>query len=153
MAKKEEQYFSRADLVARAFAPAYSDDSVFNGHPQSRGVYDAEDVSVLYPIDPRSGYPSSDLGKVMDPLLTDSERQRVLARLSKVEGAYMPSELSDSDIFALIPPRYIAQDAVDVQAWRDYLGKEVFSKLNIDVEDLPIEVNPEASGVQIEDEE
>lgn len=150
MAKKE--FLTRAELVARAYSPYYSDDSAFDGHPQSRGVYDPEDVSVLYPIDPRSGYPSSDLGKVMDPLLTDSERQRVMARLSKVEGAYMPSDLSDDDIFALIPPRYIAQDAVDVQAWRDYLGKEVFSKLNIDAEDLPIEASPEASGVQLEEE-
>lgn len=115
---------SRAALLA-GHGIAQSDDSVFVGHHDCKGVYDANYIDVIYPIDPRTGLPISDLARLANPHLSDSERESVMSRLQTEQGSYMPSELSDEDILSLVPPRFFSYDQVDIQRWRNYLAREV----------------------------
>lgn len=102
-----------------------SDDTPYWGHPSSNGVYDAEQIQVLYPIDPRTGFPASDVSRLTDPSLSPAEKERVMANLQRLDPAYMPQGLSDEDMFALLPPRYIGYDPVTANAWRKYLADEL----------------------------
>lgn len=112
-------------------APFYADGD------QSRGVYDPEIVTAMYPVDQITGLPISDAGKIADPHLSHAEREKIMSRLSGMSegnGSYLPSALSDEDVLDLVPPRYV-QDAVDVQRWRNYLSKEVLPFMD-DVADI-----------------
>lgn len=104
---------------------ATSDDTPFWGNPASNGVYDKDQIQVLYPIDPRTGFPASDVSRLTDPSLSPAEKERVMANLQRLDGAYMPQGLSDEDMFALLPPRYIGYDPVTANAWRKYLADEL----------------------------
>lgn len=102
-----------------------SDDTPYWGHPSSNGVYDKDQIQVLYPIDPRTGFPASDVSRLTDPSLSPAEKERVMANLQRLDPAYMPQGLSDEDMFAILPPRYIGYDPVTANAWRNYLANEL----------------------------
>ena len=104
---------------------ATSDDIPYWGNPASNGVYDRDHIQVLYPIDPRTGFPASDVSRLTDPTLSPAEKERVMANLQRLDGAYMPQGLSDADMFALLPPRYVTNDPVTANAWRKYLADEL----------------------------
>lgn len=107
----------------------------FLGHEQAQGIYDPRQVALKYPVDPTTGFAHDDLSTLTSPLLTQTERDQILARLSPQKGTFMPSNLSDEELMNLVPPRYFTNDPVDVQAWRDYLGKTVFKDMEVDVVD------------------
>uniref|UniRef100_A0AAU8AYN0 Uncharacterized protein n=1 Tax=Dulem virus 235 TaxID=3145712 RepID=A0AAU8AYN0_9VIRU len=106
-----------------------SDDSVYMGHRESRGVFNPDEVSALYPVNPVYGYPESDTAKIMDINLSVSERESIVSRLQRMDSQYFPNGLSDDDILSLVPPRYFT-DAVDVQSWRDYLSAYVLPDMS-----------------------
>lgn len=95
---------------------------------QSKGVIDPKHDAILHPINKATGFPDGDLGRLADPKLTEYEREQLMSRLSKLSGQFAPSQLSDSELFSLMPPRYFS-DAVDIQRWRDYLTKEILPHL------------------------
>lgn len=95
---------------------------------QSKGVIDPKHDAILHPVNNATGFPDGDLGRLADPQLTQYEREQIMSRLSKISGEFAPSQLSDSELFSLIPPRYF-HDAVDVQRWRDYIAKDILPHL------------------------
>lgn len=103
---------------------------LFEGHSESSGTRLAEESDLLYPIDPRTGLPMSDTGKLMSFELSPVEKEKIIQRLQEERGTFMPSELSDEDLFDLLPPRYLTGDPVDVQLWRDYLGEYVLPEMD-----------------------
>lgn len=122
------QQLSTRELRARLLleqGTSKSDDSQNWEHPSSNGVYNAESIKVLYPIDPRSGFPASDVSRLVDPSLSPAEKERVMSNLQRLDPAYMPQGLSDEDMFALLPPRYIGYDPVTASDWRKYLSDEL----------------------------
>lgn len=112
----------------------YANAITFLGHEQAQGIYDPRQVSLKYPVDPTTGFAHDDLSTLTSPLLTQTERDQILARLSPQKGTFMPSNLSDEELMNLVPPRYFTNDPVDVQAWRDYLGKTVFKDMEMSAE-------------------
>lgn len=96
-----------------------------DAHNMAIGVYDPEYVAMLYPNDARSGFPTSDLARVLSSEVSNAEKERILNRLQREDGTYLPSDLTDEDVFALVPPRFVLGDQVNIQRWRDYLASDV----------------------------
>ena len=96
-----------------------------DAHDMAVAVYDPEYVAMLYPTDARSGFPTSDLARVLSSEVSQADKERILNRLQREDGVYMPSDLTDEDVFALVPPRFVLSDQVNIQRWRDYLASDV----------------------------
>lgn len=96
-----------------------------DAHNMAIGVYDPEYVAMLYPTDARSGFPTSDLARVLSSEVSNAEKERIINRLQREDGTYLPSDLTDEDVFALVPPRFVLGDQVNIQRWRDYLASDV----------------------------
>lgn len=96
-----------------------------DAHTMAIGVYDPEYVALLYPTDARSGFPTSDLARVLSSEVSNAEKERIINRLQREDGTYLPSDLTDEDVFALVPPRFVLGDQVNIQRWRDYLASDV----------------------------
>ena len=96
-----------------------------DAHDMAVSVYDPEYVAMLYPTDARSGFPTSDLARVLSSEVSQADKERILNRLQREDGVYMPSDLTDEDVFALVPPRFVLSDQVNIQRWRDYLASDV----------------------------
>lgn len=107
----------------------HSDVINYNGSDDCKGILDDEHLAIMYPIDATTGLINSDLAKLSNPMLSNAERSFIMDRLQSLNGSYLPSGLSDSEIYGLIPPRYFS-DAVDVQMWRDYIGKEIIPNMS-----------------------
>jgi len=89
------------------------------------GVYDPQYVDMIYPTDARSGFPTSDLARVLLSEVSSAEKERILNRLGRETGEFLPSDLTDEDVFALVPPRFVLNDQTTIQRWRDYLASDV----------------------------
>lgn len=129
---------NRRASILYSYASIAVEDAPYLDGPQSRGVYDPEHVSAVYPVNHLTGLPETDGGKIADPYLTHSEREKVMSRLSGLSegrGTYLPTSLSDAEVLELVPPRYV-QDAVDVQRWRDYLSTEILPYMSDEVQSL-----------------
>lgn len=120
-----------------------SDDKPYLHHKESKGIYNMDEARVLYPIDPATRLPMTDLGRLTNPGLTQVEKERVMSHLKDIKGSYLPEGLTDDEIMSLVPPRYFTDDQVDIQAWRDYLGKEVLPEMDAKAKNaLADEVQP-----------
>lgn len=158
MAKKVEEVplsrWERRQIVlsSQGYSP-YLDAAVYMDGEQSKGVYNPDQVASVFPVNPLTGYASGDLSRLMSPLITQREKEEIMSRLQRQDGTYMPSDLSDDEILALVPPRYIAQDAVDVGLWRDHLQQQLFPD-GVPSSLKPIMAAPaDSPAVEIEDEE
>ena len=107
----------------------HSDVINYDGSEDCKGILDDEHLSIMYPIDATTGLINSDLAKISNPMLSNAERSFIMDRLQQLHGDYLPSGLSDSEIYGLIPPRYFS-DAVDVQMWRDYISKDIIPNMS-----------------------
>lgn len=107
-----------------------SDDSLFLEHEQSRGIYNKEYCDSRYPVSSATGFPMTDTGKLMRPDITPAEKEKIMNYLHRLDGRFMPSDLTDKQMLDLIPPRYLTDDAVDVQRWRDWLATDIFPEFN-----------------------
>lgn len=108
---------------------AHSDVENYQGSEDCKGILDDEHLGIMYPIDDTTGLINSDLAKLSNPMLSNAERSFIMDRLQQLHGNFLPSGLSDSEIYSLIPPRYFS-DSVDVQMWRDYIGKEIIPTMS-----------------------
>lgn len=106
-----------------------SDVENFQGSEECKGILDDEHLAIMYPIDATTGLINSDLAKLSNPMLSNAERSFIMDRLQQLHGNFLPNGLSDSEIYGLVPPRYFS-DAVDVQMWRDYIGKEIIPNMS-----------------------
>ena len=107
----------------------HSDVENYQGSEDCKGILDDEHLTIMYPVDDTTGLINSDLAKLSNPMLSNAERSFIMDRLQKLHGNFLPSGLSDSEIYSLIPPRYFS-DSVDVQMWRDYIGKEIIPNMS-----------------------
>lgn len=107
-----------------------SDDVPFYGHVQNKGIYTKEYCDTRFPVSPLTGFPSTDTGKLMDINITPAEKEKIMTYLQRLDGRFLPQDLTDKEIFDIVPPRYFTDDAVDAQRWRDYLSNDIFPELN-----------------------
>lgn len=120
-----------------------------DAHDMSIGVYDPEYVAMLYPTDARSGFPTSDLARVLSSEVSNAEKERILNRLQREDGTYLPSDLTDEDVFALVPPRFVLGDQVNIQRWRDYLASDVLPYMRDELKS--VDVVPEINSPNNDD--
>lgn len=109
-----------------------------DAHTMAIGVYDPEYVAMLYPTDARSGFPTSDLARVLSSEVSNAEKERILNRLQREDGTYLPSDLTDEDVFALVPPRFVLGDQVNIQRWRDYLASDVLPFMRDEIKSVDV---------------
>ena len=107
----------------------HSDVINYDGSEDCKGILDDEHLAIMYPVDATTGLINSDLAKISNPMLSNAERSFIMDRLQQLHGDFLPSGLSDSEIYGLIPPRYFS-DAVDVQMWRDYISKDIIPNMS-----------------------
>lgn len=107
----------------------HSDVINYQGSEDCKGILDDEHLAIMYPVDATTGLINSDLAKLSNPLLSNAERSFIMDRLQQLHGNFLPNGLSDSEIYSLVPPRYFS-DSVDVQMWRDYIGKEIIPNMS-----------------------
>lgn len=107
----------------------HSDVVNYKGSEDCKGILDDEHLAIMYPVDPTTGLINSDLAKISNPLLSNAERAFIMDRLQQLHGNFLPNGLSDSEIYSLLPTRYFS-DSVDVQMWRDYIGKEIIPNMS-----------------------
>ena len=114
-----------------------------DAHTMSIGVYDPDFVAMMYPTDARSGFPTSDLARVLSSEVSQAEKEKILNRLQREDGTFLPSDLTDDDVFSLVPPRFVLGDQVNIQRWRDYLANDVlpFMRDELKTMELVPEVN------------
>lgn len=114
-----------------------------DAHTMSIGVYDPDFVAMMYPTDARSGFPTSDLARVLSSEVSQAEKEKILNRLQREDGTFLPSDLTDDDVFSLVPPRFVLGDQVNIQRWRDYLANDVlpFMRDELKAMELVPEVN------------
>lgn len=120
-----------------------------DAHDMSIGVYDPEYVAMLYPTDARSGFPTSDLARILSSEVSNAEKERILNRLQREDGTYLPSDLTDEDVFALVPPRFVLGDQVNIQRWRDYLASDVLPYMRDELKS--VDVVPEINSTNNND--
>lgn len=123
-------------------------------HDMSLGIYDPELIQNLYPIDARSGFASSDLARILSNEIPAYEKEKILSRLTRVDGKFMPAELSDDDIMALVPPRFMLGDETNIQKWRDYLANDVLPYMadvatKVVDDNVPAESSPDNNNPQV----
>lgn len=146
---------NRRASILYSYASKVVDDSPYMHGVYSKGVYDPEVVSAVYPINELTGLPDTDAGKIADPFLTHGEREKIMSRLagmSEGKGSYLPSSLSDAEVLELVPPRYV-QDAVDVQRWRDYLSSDVLPFMSEDVQEAVVDTAQDTQDNTKQEEE
>lgn len=113
-----------------------------DAHDMAIGVYDPEYIAMLYPTDPRSGFPSSDLARVLSAEVSKADKERILNRLQREDGVFLPSDLTDEDVFTLVPPRFALSDQVNIQRWRDYLASDVLPYMRDELKSLDLDLDP-----------
>ena len=109
-----------------------------DAHDMAIGVYDPEYVAMLYPTDARSGFPTSDLARVLSSEVSQADKERILNRLQREDGQFLPSDLTDEDVFSLVPPRFVLGDQVNIQRWRDYLASDVLPFMRDEVKAMDV---------------
>lgn len=130
---------TRAKLIAeQGYCPHPADvcfyDSVVNHeHSDSKGLIDATQVELLYPLNPVTNLRTTDIAKLLDNSLSLQQKEAIMRRLQKLPGGYAPSELSDDELMSLVPLRSMSGDPVDVQALRDYISTYVLPSMNAPV--------------------
>lgn len=109
-----------------------------DAHEMAIGVYDPKYVELLYPTDARSGFPTSDLARILSSEVSNAEKERIINRLQREDGTYLPSDLTDEDVFALVPPRFVLGDQVNIQRWRDYLASDVLPFMRDELKSMDV---------------
>lgn len=107
-----------------------SNDEVFKGHEQAKGIYTKDYLETRFPLSHVVGVPQTDTGRLMDIDVTPAEKEKIMNYLQRLDGRFLPKDLTDKQIFDIVPPRYFTDDAVDVQRFRDYLARYIFPELN-----------------------
>ena len=71
----------------------------------------------LCPINPITGHRDSMLSRLFSGNVSDTEKQLILSQLVTLKGVNSPRDLSDEDLIALIPSRYMS-DPVEMERYR-----------------------------------
>lgn len=120
-----------------------------DAHTMAIGVYDPDFVAMMYPTDARSGFPTSDLARVLSSEISQAEKEKILNRLQREDGTFLPSDLTDDDVFSLVPPRFVLGDQVNIQRWRDYLANDVLPYMRDEVKAM--ELVPDVNSAKSND--
>lgn len=107
-----------------------SDDYGYNeSHDLAIPLVDSDRAEIVYPISPVTGLPTGDLHKALDLSLTEQERASVLAQLKSIGTDYVSADLSDDDLFRLVPSRLVITDDVDRRLWSRYVHQTLLPEL------------------------
>lgn len=125
---------NRAELLALAYCKE-SDDSLFSSDEfPAKGIYDERKVDIWYPINPVTGFPQDEVSGLTNPLLTAQEKEQLISRLGQMRGEFLANGLDDDELFEILPPRYLNNDAVDIASWRQYVEKNVIPYLDVNTD-------------------
>ena len=86
-------------------------------------------VNVTNPIDPRTGFPISDLSLYMSNNCPDDVKQLILNGLQRLGNPTDTSQMTDEQIMSLLPSRY-TQYFGEVSQWRQALKSFMSSEVN-----------------------
>ena len=75
-------------------------------------------LEVTNPIDPNTGFPTSDLGLYFNSQVSDDVKELIARNLQRLGAVNDTSGLTDEQLMQVLPSRY-TQSFGEVKAWRD----------------------------------
>lgn len=99
-------------------------------------MVDATRAEIVFPLNESTGLPTGDLARALDLRLTEQERASIISQLKARNGDYASSDLSDDELFQLVPSRLVVNDDVDRRLWSRYVHQTILPSL-FDKEDTP----------------
>ena len=95
----------------------------------------------LCPINPITGHRDSMLSRLFSGNVSDTEKQLILSQLATLKGVNSPRDLSDEDLIALIPSRYMS-DPVEMERYRAVVDELRNSVNSVEEPVEPVEPTP-----------
>ena len=92
-------------------------------------MVDATRAEIVFPINENTGLPTGDLARALDLRLTEQERASIISQLKARNGDYASSDLSDDELFQLVPSRLVVNDDVDRRLWSRYVHQTLLPSL------------------------
>lgn len=83
-------------------------------------------LEVTNPIDPKTGFPISDLGLYFNSQVSDDVKELIAKNLQRLGVVNSTQGLTDEQLISVLPSRYI-QRLGEVSQWRDQLERFVKS--------------------------
>lgn len=119
-----------------------SSDVIINIYPDSvlsvptgKSIVDDSLVSLMYPVNPLTGFRDDTLTRLMSSSTPVKEREFILNNLSHLKGYDSPSSLTVQDILEVLPSRYI-QDPVEISRYEEYIKSMLDDLKQPHVEDV-----------------
>lgn len=83
-------------------------------------------LEVTNPIDPKTGFPISDLGLYFNSQVSDDVKELIAKNLQRLGVVHSTQGLTDEQLISVLPSRY-TQRLGEVSQWRDQLERFVKS--------------------------
>lgn len=107
-------------------------------------------LEVTNPIDPNTGFPTSDLGLYFNTHVSDDVKELIARNLQRLGAVNDTSGLTDEQLMQVLPSRY-TQSFGEVKAWRDTI--EQFIKTDyqhyLQTVSTPAPVDPPAPAAPV----
>lgn len=95
-----------------------------NNLPNSFTLVEDDLFKTIAPINPVTGYRDNVLSRLFSPLVSNEEKNLILSNLAQVKGKSSPKDLTNEELLALIPPRYLS-DPVELDNYSKYINQYI----------------------------
>lgn len=121
-----ENNLSRADILyqnQRAESHIFREIPLdVNGVVTGESIVDSNLTDTIQPVNPVTGWRDNSISRLMSPNTPNVERELILSSLAKQKGYNSPKELSDDDLFEILPSRY-STDPVELERFKEFVDE------------------------------
>lgn len=93
-----------------------------NGVVTGESIVDSNLTETIQPVNPVTGWRDNSICRLMSPNTPNVERELILSSLAKQKGYNSPKELSDEDLFDILPSRY-STDPVELERFKEFVDE------------------------------
>ena len=93
-----------------------------NGVVTGESIVDSNLTDTIQPVNPVTGWRDNSISRLMSPNTPNVERELILSSLAKQKGYNSPKELSDDDLFEILPSRY-STDPVELERFKEFVDE------------------------------
>ena len=93
-----------------------------NGVVTGESIVDSNLTETIQPVNPVTGWRDNSISRLMSPNTPSVERELILSSLAKQKGYNSPKDLSDDDLFDILPSRY-STDPVELERFKEFVDE------------------------------